>query len=154
MKRFIFTAALATALACGQVDAQPRRATPEQAVAMVKKAVATIRRDGRDKAYAAITQPRGGFVRGDLYITVWGLDGVVRAHGANANMVGKTLGDLRDIDGKLFIQERFQLASAKGKFWQAYKYTHPTTGKIEPKRVYCESLEDTVVCGGVYELAR
>ncbi|MBL0729887.1 cache domain-containing protein [Piscinibacter sp. HJYY11] len=132
-------------------SAKERRATPAQAVAMVKKAVAAIRKDGREKAYAAITNKRGGFVRGDLYITVWGLDGVVRAHGANANMVGKNLGDLRDIDGKLFIQERFQLASAKGKFWQEYKYTHPQTGKIEPKRMYCESLQDTVVCGGVYK---
>ncbi len=118
---------------------------------MVKKAVAKIRKDGREKAYAAITSRKGGFSVGDLYITVWGLDGVVRAHGANANMVGKNLGDLRDIDGKAFIQERFQLASAKGKFWQDYKYTHPQTGKIEPKTMYCESLDDTVVCGGVYK---
>jgi cytochrome c len=130
-----------------------RRATPQEAQAMVKKAVAMIRKEGQDKAFAAITDKRGGFTVGDLYITVWGMDGVVRAHGANANMVGKNLYDLRDIDGKPFIEERLKMASAKGAFWQEYQYTHPQTGKIEPKRMYCEKLLDMVVCGGVYRYA-
>lgn len=134
----------------GPAGATERRATPKEAQAMVKRAVEMIRKEGKDKAYAAITDKRGGFVVGDLYITVWGMDGVVRAHGANANMVGKNLYDLRDIDGKPFIEERLKMASAKEKFWQEYKYTHPRTGKIEPKRMYCEKWLDTVVCGGVY----
>ena len=29
--------------------------------------------------------------------------------------------------------------------------TRPTTKKIEPKSMYCEKLDDTVVCGGVYK---
>src|SRR5688572_29651634 len=78
-------------------SAQDKKATPAQAIAMVKKAVGTIRKDGPQKAYAEITDRRGDFVIGDLYITVWGMDGTVRAHGANSNMVGKNLIDLKDI---------------------------------------------------------
>jgi cytochrome c len=131
-------------------SAGERRATEAEAVAMVKKAVATIRQTGRHKAYARITDPRGGFVAHDLYVTVWGLDGTVRAHGLNANMVGKNLIDLKDIDGRPFIRERLDLARAKPAFWQAYQYTHPETRRIEPKRMYCERLDDSVVCAGVY----
>ena len=42
-------------------------ATKDEAVAMVKKAVAAIKTEGADKAYAEISDPRGGFVDGDLY---------------------------------------------------------------------------------------
>lgn len=132
-------------------SAQENTATSAEAVAMVKHAVATIRKDGDAKAYAAISDNRGPFVVRDLYITVWGLDGVVRAHGANPNMVGKNLIDLRDIDGKPFIRERLEKARTASAFWQDYQYTHPQTKKIEPKRMYCERLSDSVVCGGVYK---
>lgn len=132
-------------------SAGERRATEAEAIAMVKKAVTTIRHAGPHKAYARITDRRGEFVVHDLYITVWGLDGTVRAHGLNANMVGRNLIDLKDIDGRPFIRERFELARAKPAFWQEYQYTHPETRRIEPKRMYCERLDDSVVCGGVYK---
>lgn len=142
--------AVAVSMALG-VAAQEHKATPAEAVAMVKHAVATIRKDGNPKAYAAISDRRGPFVDRDLYIAVWGLDGVVRAHGANVNMVGKNLIDLRDIDGKPFIRERIETARTTPAFWQDYQFTHPQTKKIEPKRMYCERLGDVVVCGGVYK---
>ena len=131
--------------------AEERKATPAEAVAMVKKAITTIRKHGRQKAYAEISDRKSDFVVRDLYITVWGMDGTVRAHGANANMIGKNLIDLKDIDGKPFIRERLELARTKPTFWHDYQYTHPQTRKIEPKRMYCERLDDSVVCGGVYK---
>jgi cytochrome c len=51
---------------------------------MVKKAVAEITAKGPDKAYAEISDPTGPFVDRDLYIVVYGMDGMVLAHGANA----------------------------------------------------------------------
>ncbi len=36
-------------------------------------------------------------------------------------------------------------------FWQEYKFTDPMTHKIEPKQMYCERLDDAVVCGGIYK---
>ena len=38
-------------------------------------------------------------------------------------------------------------------FWQSYKFMNPVTNKVEPKQMYCERLEQTVVCGGVYQCA-
>lgn len=127
------------------------KATADDATAMVKKGLAFIKASGKDKAYAEISNKEGQFVSGDLYLTVYGLDGVVRAHGANQKMVGKNLIDLKDIDGKAFVKERIDLANSKGSFWQDYKFTNPVTKKVEPKAMYCEKLDDAVVCGGIYK---
>ena len=126
-------------------------ATKEEALAMVKKGVAFIKKEGKEKGYAEITNKQGQFTDRDLYLVVYGLDGVVRAHGANDKMIGKNLIDLKDIDGKEFVKERVEMAKAKGTFWQDYKFTNPVTKKIEPKSMYCERLEDAAVCGGIYK---
>jgi cytochrome c len=43
------------------------------------------------------------------------------------------------------------MAKAKESFWQEYKFTNPTSKKIEPKEMYCERLDQTAVCAGVYK---
>ncbi|HZE90772.1 MAG TPA: cache domain-containing protein [Rhizobacter sp.] len=126
-------------------------ATPAEAVAMVKRGVAYIKAQGKAQAYAEINARPGLFTDRDLYLVVYGIDGIVRAHGANPQMIGKNMLDLKDIDGKAFVKERVELAQSKGTFWQDYKFTNPVSKKIEPKSMYCEKLDDAVVCGGVYK---
>ncbi len=126
-------------------------ATSAEATAMVKKGVAFIKANGKEKGFAEISNKAGQFNDRDLYLVVYGLDGVVHAHGANEKMVGKNLIDLKDVDGKAFVQERVELAKTKGTFWQDYKFTNPVSKKIEPKSAYCEKLNDAVVCGGIYK---
>ncbi|MTW34407.1 histidine kinase [Pseudoduganella danionis] len=125
-------------------------ATRADAEAMVKKAVAHIKKEGDAKAYGDFTAKAPQFILHDLYIVVYRLDGTVLAHGSNAKMVGKNLIELKDIDGKAFVKERVELGKSKGTFWQDYKFTNPENKKIEPKQMYCEKLNDTVVCGGIY----
>jgi cytochrome c len=131
--------------------AKEGNATKEEATAMVKKGVGFLKAQGKEKGHAEISNKAGAFTDRDLYLVVYGLDGTVRAHGANEKMIGKNLIDLKDIDGKPFVKERVELAQAKGTFWQDYKFTNPVTRKIEPKSMYCERLDDAVVCGGIYK---
>jgi cytochrome c len=126
-------------------------ASRDEAVKMVKEGIKFIKAEGADKGYVEITSKEGRFRDRDLYLVVYGLDGVVHAHGANEKMVGKNLIDLKDVDGKPFVRERVELARSKGSFWQDYKFTNPVTKKIEPKSMYCEKLDDVAVCGGVYK---
>ena len=142
---------LLLALTQAPAAASEGSATKEDALATVKKGVAFIKSNGKDKGYAEVSNKQGQFIKGDLYLVVYGLDGTVRAHGANEKMVGKNLIELKDVDGKAFVKERVDLAQSKGTFWQDYKFTNPTTKKIEPKQMYCEKLEDAVVCGGIYK---
>jgi cytochrome c len=144
-------ALLAATLACGTAWAASEHASTKDAEAMVKKGVTFIKSNGKDKGYAEITNKQGPFIDRDLYLVVYQLDGKVLAHGANEKMVGRVLIDLKDVDGKEFVRERVELGKAKEKFWQDYKFTNPVTKKVEPKSMYCERLDDTVVCGGVYK---
>jgi len=143
-------AALGIAAAGGSAYAADS-ATAKEAEAMVKKGVAFIKTNGKDKGYAEITSKQSQFTDRDLYLTVYRNDGVVMAHGANEKMVGRNLIDLKDMDGKEFVRERLNLAKTKPSFWQDYKFTNPVSKKIEPKAMYCEKLEDVVVCGGIYK---
>jgi cytochrome c len=135
----------------GSAQAKDGNATQAEATAMVKKGVAFVKTSGKDKGYAEISNKAGQFIDRDLYLVVYGLDGTVRAHGANEKMIGKNLIELKDVDGKAFVKERVELASSKGTFWQDYKFTNPVTKKVEPKSMYCEKLDDSVLCGGIYK---
>lgn len=125
-------------------------ANKADAEAMVKKGIAYIQANGIEKGYLEISKKGGMFSDRDLYLVVYGLDGTVLAHGANVKMVGKNLIDFKDIDGKPFVKERVEMAKAKASFWQEYKFTNPENKKIEPKLMYCERLNETAVCGGIY----
>ncbi|MFN7834553.1 MAG: cache domain-containing protein [Burkholderiaceae bacterium] len=125
-------------------------ATPKDAEAMVKKVMPAIKA-GKEKTYAEITAKDAKWIDRDLYPVVYDLKGHVLAHGQNAKQVGKDLIELKDADGKEFVKERVELAQSKGKFWQDYKFTDPVTKKVLPKSMYCEKLDDTVVCAGVYK---
>jgi cytochrome c len=126
-------------------------ATAKEAEAMVKKGVVYIKANGKDKGFAEITNKQGQFTDRDLYLVYYQFDGKVLAHGANDKMVGKMLIDLKDVDGKEFVRERVELGKAKSSFWQDYKFTNPVSKKVEPKQMYCERLDDGVVCGGIYK---
>ncbi|HLO23901.1 MAG TPA: cache domain-containing protein [Methyloceanibacter sp.] len=142
---------VAALVALGGMASAATGATKDEAVAMVKKAVAAIKSEGPDKAYAEISNPTGPFVDRDLYIVVYGLDGMVLAHGADKKRIGTNQMNDKDADGKEFVKERIELAKTHDSFWQSYKFMNPVTKKVEPKQMYCERLEQTVVCGGVYQ---
>ena len=129
------------------------KATAAEATAMVKKGAAAIKAAGkdRDKLFAEITAKDAKWVDRDLYLVVYSIDGTVKAHGANAKLVGNNMIDMLDIDGKPYIKERVDLAKSKGSFWQDYKFTNPTTKKIEPKSMYCEKTDDMIACAGIYK---
>jgi cytochrome c len=137
-------------LACGAAWGA-EGASAKDAEAMVKKGVAYIKSNGKDKTYAEVINKHGQFTDRDLYLTIYRLDGMVMAHGANEKMVGRNLIDLKDIDGKEFVKERMELAKSKSGFWQDYKFTNPVSKRVEPKSMYCEREDDLVVCGGVYK---
>ena len=144
--------ALCAAAVAGSTWASGDAATADEAVAMVKKGVAYIKANGKDKGFAEITRRDSKeFHDRDLYLAVHKLDGTCVAHGTNEKMVGKNFIEMKDIDGKEYIKERVEFAKTKPTFWTDYKFPNPLTKKIEAKTSYCERLDDTVVCGGIYK---
>jgi cytochrome c len=139
------------ALAAAGAAFAAEHATKDEAVAMVKKAVAYIKAEGVEKAYKEISNRSGQFVDRDLYVVVYQLDGKVLAHGGNEKFVGKDMSDAQDVDGKFFVKERIENAQKQPSFWQDYKFMNPVSKKVEPKQMYCERLDNTAVCGGIYK---
>lgn len=144
-------AAAAVALAAAPALAAGDKGTADEAVAMAKKAVAAIAKDGAPATYGAITAKDPRFVDRDLYVIVYDMNGKCLAHGANPKLPGKDLIENQDTDGKFYIKERVELAKTQASFWQDYKFTNPTTKKIEPKSTYCERTGETVACVGIYK---
>jgi cytochrome c len=141
---------VAAAFACCGAAVAADGASKEEAVAIVRKAVAFIKEQGPEKAYLEFSDRTGKFVDRDLYVVVYRMDGRVLAHGANERFVGKDMIVAQDIDGKLYVKERVELAATQPSFWQDYKFVNPVHMTIEPKQTYCERLDDTVVCSGIY----
>jgi signal transduction histidine kinase len=154
MKRLltVFLAAFAF-MAAGPAAAQDKsKGTKEEAVAMVDKAIAYMKKNGREKAFAEFNNKKGAFTDRDLYVVVYDTQGKVLAHGANEKMIGKDVIDLRDVDGKYFVKERVEMMSKPGaKGWQDYKFMNPVTKAIEPKQMYLVRHEDMIVGCGVYK---
>jgi cytochrome c len=115
-----FLASTAFAFAAGET-------TKDDAVVMVKKAVALIKADGPEKAYATISAG-GEFVTGGTYAVVQAFDGMTLAHATDMTA----------------------LAQKQASFWYDYKFVNPVTEKIQVKDNYCEVLDATRICAGVY----
>jgi cytochrome c len=135
----------------GVAVAKEEFGSAKEAEAMVVKAVAHIKAMGAEKAYQDFTAKAPAFVDRDLYVVVYDLTGRVLAHGLNPKMVGKDLIDLKDPDGKQFVKERVELARTKTAFWHDYKFTDPVSRKVLPKSTYCQRVESTAVCVGIYK---
>ncbi|WP_295992781.1 cache domain-containing protein [Rugamonas sp.] len=128
------------------------KGTAAEAIAMVKKAVALIKSDGKEKAYAAFSdRANTSFHDRDLYIFVYDLNGVAVAHGNNPKMVGKPLIDLKDNEGKPLVKEMVDVAKLRGRGWVKYKWPNPVAKTIESKSSYVERVDDVLVGSGIYK---
>jgi methyl-accepting chemotaxis protein len=126
---------------------------PEEAVAMIKKAVAYYKAHGRAKALAAFSDPKGGFVDGTLYIFSYGMtgDGINLAHGQDQKLIGKQLNSLKDVNGKYIIKEFFNVAnSPAGQGWIDYDWPNTVTNSVDAKSSYIERVGDILVGCGIY----
>jgi len=125
--------------------------TAKEATANVDKAIAFFKANGKAKAFAAFNDPRGQFVKNDLYIYVVDMKGDIVSHGANKALIGQHFIDIKDADGKLFFREIVNVAKKKGSGWVNYKWTNPVSKKVEPKSAYVKKSGDYIYCCGIYK---
>jgi len=136
----LLAAAAATTAAAG---------TPEEAKALAEKAAALVAAEG-EKAFPVISDPKGEFFKGDLYVTVLDSKGVVRAN-PNPKLIGMNMWEAEDQDGVKFTQEAWKAVESAEAGWQKqYKFTNPATKKIEPKKAWVHRVGDYVVLCGDY----
>ena len=125
--------------------------TPAEAIAMVKKAGEYLKANGKEKAFAEFSNPKGAFKDRDLYIMVYDMNGVNRAHGANPKLIGKDLIELKDADGTYIVKSFVETGKTKGKGWIDYKWPNPVSKAIESKSTYIEKHDDVLIGAGIYK---
>jgi len=142
----ILAAAYSTALRAAEIGSR------DEAVAMVKRVQEKFRAAGPEATFKAITSKTKEFHDRDLYAYIYSLQGVVMAHGGKPDLVGKNLIDFKDENGKFVIREMVDLARNSGSGWVDYRWTNPTTRRIEDKTAYVEKIGDNFVGVGVYKI--
>lgn len=123
------------------------------AVAMVGKAAAYLKAHGRETALAEFNNPKGQFVRNDLYIFAFMAngDGIQLANGANPRLAGKKVLDIKDAHGRYLVRDILAIGRDKdGKGWVDYTWPNPVTGKLDAKRTYIERVDDVILGCGFY----
>lgn len=125
--------------------------TKEQMVAFVKEAVAYAKENGKETALAEFSNPKGSFVRGDLYLYAYDYNGTTIAHPVNPEKIGVNRLEEKDADGKYFIRELMD-ASVDGTGFVEYTYINPLNDRrVEKKLGYVEQVDDEWWLGsGIY----
>jgi signal transduction histidine kinase len=123
--------------------------TPEEAKELVAEAIAFYKTNGREKALAEFSKPKGQFAKGDLYIFVYNPNGTIIAHGGDPKLVGQDFTNHQDPDGKYFAREFIKIGPEGG--WVDYKWMNYSTKKIEPKTAYLKRIDDVIIGCGAYK---
>jgi len=124
--------------------------TKDEVVAVVKKAVDFYKTSGRDKALAEFNKKDGLFAKGEDYVDVHDLNGVCVAHPISPAKVGANRLDQSDSAGKFYVRELVEAAKQKPSGWIEYVMKNPTTGKLENKLAYWETLDGLIFKAGTY----
>jgi cytochrome c len=148
---------IAFAAGCGTSNTQGKTTTPKKTtvtkqdvVDFVNEAIAYAKANGKDKAIAEFNNPKGKFVRGELYIYAYNWDGVALANGGNPALAGQNLIDMTDPNGVKVIQSLIKVARAGGG-WVDYVWPYPKTKINEPKVGYANGVDSTWWLGsGMY----
>jgi signal transduction histidine kinase len=122
--------------------------TPAEAKAMLEKAVAAVKAN-KANALAQFQKGEGGFKDRDLYPYCGGADGMVTAH---PTLLGKSMKDLKDKEGKPIGEEMYKNAQ-EGKISEvSYMWVRPgTTEPLVQKVTYYTKVGDQICAVGYYK---
>jgi hypothetical protein len=127
------------------------KVTPFEAKKRVKKAIQFIQEVGAQAAFAEFCSRKGRFSDMDSYITVYDVNGILRAYPINKQSIGTNVLETKDTQGKYFVRELIELVKEKGKGWVEYLYHNPASGQDESKLSYSERFGDLIVSSGAYK---
>ena len=116
---------------------------------LVQEAIALYKKDSA-AALSEFSNPRGRFVKGELYVFVLDSNGIMLAHGTNKDYLGEDFYPLTDMDGKMFIKEIVDNSCVQASGWVEYKWINPVNKTEQPKTVYFEKINGVIICSGIY----
>lgn len=152
MQKRSFLGLVAAALIATTTGAHAQgKGNEADAVALVKKAVDYLKKNGKDKALAEFSNPHGQFIDRDLYIFVIDQKAKMLAHGTLPKIIGKDVIEMKDADGGYLFKDMLAATATKPSAWVHYKWPNPVTKNIEAKSTYLERVDDLVIGCGIYK---
>jgi signal transduction histidine kinase len=143
----LFAVVLLAGLTAGSAHADDK----ETAVKLVKSAVAYLAANGAEKGLDVLNDPKGEFVKGELYVFAYDLSGIMMANSFKQSLIGQSVIDVPDSAGKKFRREIIEQAQTKGSGWVDYQSQNPKTKAVEQKTTYFEKAGDLVLGCGVFK---
>ena len=131
-----------------QVSERPK------AEALVKEGFAFMKANGKAAFISEVMKATGKFHAkpgNPLYLFVYDMNGVVLAHGAEANLLSLNRLNVKDPDGKQYVKEFIAIGQAKGSGWVDYKRMNPEDKKIEHKTSFILAVEGVLIGCGIYK---
>lgn len=123
----------------------------DDAVAMVKAAVAYYNANGLEKALDVFNDIKGPFYKGEIYVIAFTFDGTLVANAPKQNLVGQNLLEVPDSTGKKFRKEIVEMAKANKTGWVEYMTQNPKTKAMEQKTTYVERAGELAIGCGIYK---
>ncbi|MBE0532438.1 MAG: cache domain-containing protein [Rhodospirillales bacterium] len=122
-----------------QAEAADKKA---DAVALMDKAIAHFTKVGADQAYKDFSDPKSGFIQGEIYVVVQDMPGNMVHHATNPKLNGKNILGLKDADGREFNKDMVAILQKANDGWVKYKWSNPETKKIGQKESYIKKVNN------------
>jgi signal transduction histidine kinase len=114
---------------------------------LVLKAYDYVKANGKDKALKEFMNPKGPFMKGELYIYADDFNGTVLSHGGDPTLVGKNLIADKDPNGVMAVQAASNLAKTKGSGWMTCMFPNPITKKQQKKLIFVKKVDNNWFLG-------
>ena len=148
-RRVLAAAGAAAVLLAGTPVLAQTTGSAGEAMAMLERAVAAVKRD-KAGALAAFNHGDEGFRDRDLYVFCARADGRVDAH-IDPKQLGRNIKDLYDIDGVAFGQEMMAVAQPGEIKGISYMWPKPDSRTPAPKVTFFTRVADQVCGVGYYK---
>ena len=115
--------------------------SPEAAKRLAEQAAAVLRATTPQAAFKRYRDPAGPFVRGDLYVFVVDLNGVVVENVRFPEVVGR---------GAFRVRGELNRIVTRGRGWIRYRWYNPCSRRVEQKMSYLVRVGALIVGVGAY----
>lgn len=126
-------------------------ATPREARALFNEAVAYLKANGNEKAWAAFNDRKGHFVKKDLYVYVIDRQGTYVANGAAPDsLIGLKVLDSVDAAGSPLFREMIAVTEKQAEARIRYVWLNRKSNRVEPKFAWLHRQGDYILGVGYY----
>jgi len=131
---------------------EPQSEEAKQTMALVDQAASLLQSKGTE-AFTEFRKKDSKWLKDDTYIFVFNMNGIELFHPIEPELEGKNIVDLKDVNGKAYVQETIETAKTQGSGWIDYMLPKPGESKPSKKSSYFKKVkvgEETFIVGSGY----